>query len=119
MARLFEFRTPNCPVFKSPLIFFIITPLYGVKEFVCLSLRLLQTLTQIISGLAKPNGLNNVLGHLWQKPMSQKIYLAEKCPIGPGLRAETATFLTQYFFALFTMCASSKNCEMGLFRQCF
>ena len=37
-------------------------PLYGVKEFVCLSVCLsvclLQTLTPTISGLAKQNGLN-------------------------------------------------------------
>ena len=33
------------------------TPVYCVKEFVCLSIRLLQTLTPIISGLAEQNGL--------------------------------------------------------------
>ena len=33
------------------------TPVYGVKEFVCLSVRLWQTLTPIISRLPKQNGL--------------------------------------------------------------
>ena len=36
------------------------TPVYGVKEFVCLSVRLWQTLTPIISGLAEQNGLKNI-----------------------------------------------------------
>ena len=39
------------------------TPVYGVKEFVCLSVSLLQTLTPIISGLAK-NHLKKSL-QLW------------------------------------------------------
>ena len=33
------------------------TPVYGVKEFVCLSVCMLQTLTPIFSGPAKQNGL--------------------------------------------------------------
>ena len=33
------------------------TPVYGVEEFVCLSVCLWQTLTPIISGLAEQNGL--------------------------------------------------------------
>ena len=36
------------------------TPVYGVKEFVCLSVHLWQTLTPIISGLAEQNGLKKV-----------------------------------------------------------
>ena len=40
------------------------TPVYGVKEFVCLSVCLsvclLQTLTTIISGLAEQNWLKNI-----------------------------------------------------------
>ena len=39
------------------------TPVYGVKEFVCLSVCLCKTLTPFISGLAKQNGLRPV----WQK----------------------------------------------------
>ena len=35
------------------------TPVYGVKELVCLSVCLWSTLTQIISGLAEQNGLKN------------------------------------------------------------
>ena len=43
------------------------TPVYGVKEFVCL----LTTLTPIISGVAKEIGLKFFLGHLWQKAISK------------------------------------------------
>ena len=49
-------------------------PLYGVKEFVCLW----STLTQIISGMAKQNGLKKNLGHLWQKLMAQKNFCPKK-----------------------------------------
>ena len=53
------------------------TPVYGVKEFVCLSVHLWLTLNPIISGLAEQNGQKN-LGHLWQKRMSQIFLFVHK-----------------------------------------
>ena len=62
---------------------------------ICPSVRLLQTLTPIISGLAKQNGLKFVLGHLWQKKIicqksgrkgwgrGQKIWTQENYPDSP------------------------------------
>ena len=60
------------------------TPIYGDKEFVCLW----STLTPIVLGLVKQNGPKKILGHLWQKAMSQ-IFLFVRKVAG---RAEKATF---------------------------
>ena len=58
---------------KNPL-----TPVFGVKEFVCLSVCLLPNSIPIISGLAKPNGLKFFLGHLWQEAISQNFLFVRK-----------------------------------------
>ena len=42
------------------------TPVYGVKEFVCLCVCLLQTLTPIISGLAEQKIYSGNLGMVVQ-----------------------------------------------------
>ena len=59
-------------------------PVYGVKEFVRLSVCLLQTLTPIISGLAEQNGLKFFIDIFGKMNVLNKFYLSEKWPAGPG-----------------------------------
>ena len=65
-------------------------PVYGVKEFVRLSVCLLQTLTPIISGLAEQNGLKFFIDIFGKMNVLKKFYLSEKWPAEPGPRAKKA-----------------------------
>ena len=64
------------------------TPVYGVKEFVCLW----STLTIIISGLAKKNGLKKI----WEKRMSQHFLFVRKVAGRAGAEGRIRNILTQY-----------------------
>ena len=66
-------------------------PIYGVKEFVCLSVCLLQTFTPIFSELAEQNGIKKNLDIFGKMNVLKSFYLSEKWPAGPGSRAKIAT----------------------------
>ena len=74
--------------------------MYAVKEFVCLSVRLLPNLPPIIFGLAKQNGLKFFLGHLWQKGMSQKILFVRKVAGRAVAEVQKSNILTKYLSCL-------------------
>ena len=76
VANLTERKNPN-------------TPVYGVKEFVRLSVTKFDP---NYCRTGKQSRLKFFLGRVWQKAMSQNFLFAVKWPAGPGLRAKTAKF---------------------------
>ena len=56
------------------------TPVYGVKEYVCLW----STLTSIISVLAKHNWLKKILGQLWQNECTKNFVCRKSGRLGQG-----------------------------------
>ena len=64
---------------------------------------------KLISGLAKQNGLNNVLGHLWQKPMPQRILFVRKVSDRAGAEGRNSNIFDPIFFRpLYHVCLLKK-----------